>query len=493
MGDYMIVILIILLLLFIVLFCFSKGSNSDYINGLSKKEERLVALYPMAAFIRNHIEPYLSKEQEKKQVIRFQKLHPESNGKDAYKLHLYQRDSIVLFILFFVLIIATTACGISMRNQNGIHNYRITRPTHGTEQKLTLLFHTKMLEEKLDISLNARRVQGEELTEYLLSLEERLLEIMLLDNNSSDNVQTNLYFIDEAAGGITLKWRPEDYSLIGTSGNLYNEEIGMEGVITTVSAHISYYGEAVVEFIFPIHIYPPSYTEEERLYQEIVKAVDLSSTDSSFEEYMLLPDSVGNETIVWRVKQDNITGSILVFGMFAGIFIAVAMSQEVKKKEKMRTRQMYIDYPNIICKFTLLLGAGMTIRSVWECIAKDYEKRKSEIDNKKFMKHYVYEEMLVTLHELELGISEAKAYENFGKRCSLIPYLKFTTTLVQNLKKGTQGILPLLEMEAKNAFAERKELSKRLGEEAGTKLQLPLMLYLVLVLVIILVPAFLSF
>jgi hypothetical protein len=43
------------------------------------------------------------------------------------------------------------------------------------------------------------------------------------------------------------------------------------------------------------------------------------------------------------------------------------------------------------------------------------------------------------------------------------------------------------------AFEERKETAKRLGEEAGTKLLIPMMIMLVLVLVIIMVPAFQAF
>ena len=42
------------------------------------------------------------------------------------------------------------------------------------------------------------------------------------------------------------------------------------------------------------------------------------------------------------------------------------------------------------------------------------------------------------------------------------------------------------------AFLERKNIAKRLGEEAGTKLLLPMFLMLAVVLVIVIGPAFLS-
>ena len=60
------------------------------------------------------------------------------------------------------------------------------------------------------------------------------------------------------------------------------------------------------------------------------------------------------------------------------------------------------------------------------------------------------------------------------------------------LKRGHQT-LRILEVEAIESFEERKELAKRIGEEAGTKLLFPMMLMLLIVIVIVIVPAFLSF
>ena len=36
---------------------------------------------------------------------------------------------------------------------------------------------------------------------------------------------------------------------------------------------------------------------------------------------------------------------------------------------------MQIDYPHIINKFNLYIGAGMTVRKAWFRIAQDYEKK----------------------------------------------------------------------------------------------------------------------
>lgn len=64
--------------------------------------------------------------------------------------------------------------------------------------------------------------------------------------------------------------------------------------------------------------------------------------------------------------------------------------------------------------------------------------------------------------------------------------------LSQNLKKGTKGITSILNQEADNAFEERKNLAKQLGEEAGTKMLIPMFLMLAVVMIMIVVPAFFS-
>ena len=73
----------------------------------------------------------------------------------------------------------------------------------------------------------------------------------------------------------------------------------------------------------------------------------------------------------------------------------------------------------------------------------------------------------------------------------LLPSL--CSLLLQNLKKGSKGMAEMLSYEVGQAFEERKNLAKRFGEEAGTKLLFPMILMLVIVMVVLIIPAFLSF
>ena len=100
--------------------------------------------------------------------------------------------------------------------------------------------------------------------------------------------------------------------------------------------------------------------------------------------------------------------------------------------------------------------------------------------------------MVYTMHEIQGGAPEGECYEKYGIRCGISGYRKFGTMLSQNLRKGSRGITELLSREAEEAFEDRKNLAKKLGEEAGTKMMIPMFIMLAVVFIIVIVPAFFS-
>ena len=159
------------------------------------------------------------------------------------------------------------------------------------------------------------------------------------------------------------------------------------------------------------------------------------------------------------------------------------------QEEKKRKEQLEIEYPNLIGKLNVLLGAGMTVYAAWKRIVENYCRRKETCGEKE---NPLYEEMLLTCHEIESGVSEAKAMERFGKRCGLHRYRKFCSLLTQNMRKGTRQLGALLENEVEDAFEERKNRAKQCGEEAGTKMLFPMMIMLGIVIAVVMIPAMMT-
>ena len=150
---------------------------------------------------------------------------------------------------------------------------------------------------------------------------------------------------------------------------------------------------------------------------------------------------------------------------------------------------MVMDYRVLVSIFRVLLQAGLAARNVWERMVTEYGEQKKSGQKPR----YAYEEMELTWNQMKNGMYESLAYGEFGRRCGLHTYMKFGALLEQNLRQGTTGLAVRLKEEAELAFEERKNLARRLGEEAETRLMLPMFLMLFMVLTVIMVPAFLSF
>lgn len=233
-----------------------------------------------------------------------------------------------------------------------------------------------------------------------------------------------------------------------------------------------------------------NFEEEKQLSQKLAEEIKREEEKSRKQEKIVLPEIIEGKPIQWKeIKNGNGLG-ILILVAAAAVAVYKGKDIDLQKKAEERKKQMLSDYPEIISKLSLLVSTGMTIPMAWRQIAMDYGLKK---DKMKKVHNYAYEEMLLTCYEIESGIPLIKALENFGRRCKVQKYKRLSSLLIQNMKKGSAGLIAVLKEEVKVSFEERKNIARRLGEEASTKLLLPMTLMLLVVMMIIMIPAFLSF
>lgn len=280
---------------------------------------------------------------------------------------------------------------------------------------------------------------------------------------------------------VNLKWSLSRYDVIDLQGNIldtYEDERGTDIVLTGV---MECQGEEEI-YETKVTVYPEEKEDAGSIAGKAIEAVEQSDRKSETEEYLKLPEEIDGREVRWERKQPGRAGVVLAVGCLAAVMSVLLKYQEDEKKRKEREWQMMRDYPDVLHQFTLLIGAGMTVKAAWGMI----------ITNQKQSERFVFEEMRFTYHEMKSGIPEQECYERFGNRCAIPAYMKFGAMLAQNLKKGTKGMDMLLRTEAAIAFEERKRSAKQQGEEAGTKLLMPMFLMLGIVLLMVVVPAFLS-
>ncbi len=342
-------------------------------------------------------------------------------------------------------------------------------------------------EEEFSVTVSEQEYTEEELDAVFQEASEDLEKLILGENESLDEVRDDLELISEIPEtGISVSWEIDNYEVMDLQGNLISENLTDDGTLVKLSASLLY-GERQAVHEFYAKVYPTMISRAERQMSDLKEEIARADEETAAEDHLVLPDQINGERVEWSYTADTRAFAILILGAGTAAMICISKDQSGKEEEKRRIRQMKTDYPQIINKFNLYIGAGMTIRRAWSCIADDYEKKRE-----RYGKRVAYEEMIYTLHEIQGGAPEGECYEKYGNRCGISRYRKFGTMLSQNLRKGSRGITDLLEREAEEAFEDRKNMAKKLGEEAGTKLMIPMFIMLSVVFVIVTVPAFFS-
>lgn len=315
---------------------------------------------------------------------------------------------------------------------------------------------------------------------------EILPEAICGDNESLEDVRSNLDLVAGVEGyPFILSWDSSSYGVVNIDGTVDNTEL-QEGVIVTLTAHFQY-EEWEWDHQLPVQVNPVIYTHREKLRRRLEELLHLQEERTGTMGAMILPDKVDSRRIVWKEMVEDSSGYLLILVLFTAFMLYLGRRGELDRKLERRKKELLLDYPEVVNKLVLYMGAGMTIRNAFSKMGEDYRKQQKD----RF--RYVYEEILITCYELQSGRSEREAYDHFGKRCQVQAYMKLSTLLSQNIRKGSNDLLYVLRQEADNAFTERKNLARKLGEEAGTKLLLPMMMMLCIVMVIIMIPAYFSF
>ena len=343
-------------------------------------------------------------------------------------------------------------------------------------------------ETELLVRVAPREYTEEEAEEVFWRCAEELPGLMLGENAALSEVRQDLQLPKSLPDyGVRISWYPEDAELISYEGEVKNAELSLP-VETTLKAAMTD-GKHTGTYVFDVTVCPRLLTEEEALLSDFQKTLEKADLNQVTEDALKLPEEFAGRRLAYRLEQDHSAVWLLFLGTAAAALLSMKARTEGAREQKKREEELLMDYSELVSKLIVYLGAGLTIRNAWERILRTYEEmqRKGLVGERA-----VYEEMRRTCEEMQKGIPEGKAYQNFGRRCRLQPFIKLCALLEQNRKNGGRNLCPLLQAEMDSAFEERKNAAKRRGEEAGTRLLLPLFMMLIIVMVIVILPAMLS-
>lgn len=489
--------LIIILALLILLFLVKSSYKKDGFLNIDEKQYPLKKLYPMSQYIIDKI--LVNKKTAflyKKYIWTKDKeddLNTISIGEDKELINILwqcQKIAVLYLMLIIIIIFVLLLSYSSSQNKLLVDGQYLLRPSYGEGNSSILInAHTNGIYEvetyEYEIEIEERKYNEELVSEYFKSFCNEIESIVIGKNISLNEVKTNLtfpQFISDTK--IPLKWSTSSPSIVNNKG-IINREYLEENQIVEVTVEVKYM-ELEIAFLFFIEIIKKDGIEEIPIKDKINQYIESTLYDSKTYDKVELHHNIDGVEIKWEEVKGNKHIVFLIFGVTFMVLYLVLDNKQVELMLKKRDKQMLYDYSEIVSKLSMYLRAGMSLSIAWGRIVDSYIITKGT-------KRYAYEEMLVSYREMKLGESEIKVLEGFGRRVKLPCYLRFASLVSSNIQKGNSSLLNQLEYEVVEAFMERKEIIKRMGEEAGTKLLVPMMIMLVLVLAIIMIPAYLSF
>ena len=382
------------------------------------------------------------------------------------------------FILFIV-------CSTFLNNSK-LSNY-IQRPYVDEDDTEVKIEVEGLLEgsQKIEIPVSKRVYSNEEVKEAMKKGMDEILKILPGENTSLQDITTDLNPVSELSNlGLNVKWDFGDSDIIDIQGKVDNENLS-ESVDIDIGVTLSYesYEES---YVIPARVMPKPMSADESLIKRFKDYLSVADKKSAGESGFYLPESFEGKKLVYHLEYGMNFHLIWIMGIIVAILLYLREKNNDRQKLEKKKRELLKDYPDIVSKLIVFIGAGLSVRQSWEGIVKDYESENKE-------KRYAYEEMAKSLARLKTGTPENVVYKEFGRSCLLRQYMKLASLLEQNRKSGISTLSTLLGMESQSAWEERLNLAKREGEELNTKLLLPLFMMLLIVMMMIIVPALLIF
>ena len=164
---------------------------------------------------------------------------------------------------------------------------------------------------------------------------------------------------------------------------------------------------------------------------------------------------------------------MLVFSGLSYYYFGILVTQKIQK----RSDELLHDFSEVVSKLALLTNAGMILREAWQQVAAGGDST-------------IYLEMRTAVNDMNNGVADVDAIYNFGTRCIIPEIKKFTSTIVQGITKGNSELTMMLQSQSKEVWQLKKQLVRREGEKAASKLMIPICIMFIGILIMIIIPIF---
>lgn len=342
-----------------------------------------------------------------------------------------------------------------------------------------------------------RQDPTEEELQQALEIAKQNLETRGLGKNSDwDNIRSSMNFYEyDRETGIRLQWMLEEGSAFFYDGELRGGKRPEEGKTEYVTVSLFYEEQKLDEVTKKMTILPMEYTDEELRVNAVKEASSEINQKNQFVEKdkVVLPaaDEEKKVQMQWYEYLEAAEGSTgtaalqyFLFLMVIAVMIYFLYDRELQRQVDERKAEIESEFPIFIDKFVLLLNCGNSVfgalnQSIQSVLANSPEKEN----------HPLYQELMILRQEIQQGIADVDAFENFGRRVRISSIMKFSSLIGQAIRKGDKEISNSLSGLVKEAWEKKKQIAKEKGAQASTKMIFPLAIMLIAIVMMIMAPA----
>lgn len=358
-----------------------------------------------------------------------------------------------------------------------------------TEVNLLLNADSYLKDYQYDLSIEEVHVTDEMAKELFTQAKQEIDKTFLMEGQNPNHVTEAVFMKDSYVNKqVASEWYFDSYRFVDTEGNVIDDALDASGQLVQAEAHLSVEGYEEL-YTFSFMVFPKELTQTEQLLHDLNNYFT-QQQEMKGEKYIYLPSQINGQNLTWQMQHENLPLKVLLLEGIILVILPLAERSRRRDEEKKRQKALLLDYPEMVSKINVLVGAGMTIKQAWHIISAQYlDKRKKNT----IKESIAFEEMVKADREIRDGESERIAYQRFAERTQNPSYERFVRLLISNLLKGNRGLSDLLEQESEKAFSIRRMQARQLGEEAQTKLLLPMIMMLGIVMAIVIVPAMQGF
>ncbi|MCR5255888.1 MAG: hypothetical protein K6D96_08135 [Acetatifactor sp.] len=337
-------------------------------------------------------------------------------------------------------------------------------------------------EEEFDLDISQKRYSAEKLSEMYPEFVKKL-GTLIRGENADLNVVTKKLELTEKVEGFPyeIEWVSADETVLTNDGEVFR---GDKDKNIELKVNIRY-GDFFHEESFDIKVL--AYSKEEKFWLGLKDKLLSEEENTKAEDEFVLPDTYEGQSLKWHVNRDRTWLMVLIMGIPVTCMVFFMSDRDLFEKVQKIKKQYKNEYPHIVRKIGLYTGAGLTLRGTFKRLSKDYAHYIKEEDTGKSL---MCELLRESVNRFDMGESEIKVYEDFGKATGVSEYIRLSGLLVRNLKKGSRAFHERIREESAKAEAMKIENGKKLGEEASAKLLVPMVMMLLIIMILLMIPAF---